>query len=468
MINTLWQILCEMRIAFSNQMTFMWFCSVVVGMAAGCDDIGGMSGIIRNLNMGQRGYSSLNRFFVSSAINHARLSQLWLSLVIQRLFSSNAIKIAGRLLVVVDATKVAKRGKRMPGVIGMKDTTNNCWMRGHYFEQLCIIVRSSLQLYPVPIAIKMLAGVVEKIEPDKSLVDHCTDFIASYPQLQGCLIVGDAWYSKSKLIIGLARQGSIAMVTRVAHNTVARKPHIASPLDPPRRGRKRKYAEGPKIKLFSLFDETLQTWILKDNRGKELIVQGWCRDLMWEPLGLMVRFVGVSHPEKGRWILMSSDTNLNPTEIAQAYIYRFWIEVGFHTAKSLLGAFTYRFWSKSIKKLSSFPKEMDLSSLSEEIAEKTRQKVKSIEIFTICSMIAQGFLVFLSINYSEKIATGSRFWMRTKRGDISCERLAASYLSIELQNLSQAKLSTQHLENFIQEQQQAEKTESFQSDSAVA
>jgi len=444
MINTLWSILLEMRSAFSNHLTFMWFSTVVVGLAAGCDDIGGMTNIIRNLNMGHRGYSSLTRLFASRGVNHARLCQCWLSLAIQHLFESDAIKIGGRLMVIVDATKVAKRGKRMPGIIGMKDTTNDCWMRGHYFEQLCIVARSSLQLYPVPIAITMLAGFVEK---------------AAFPQLQGCLIVGDAWYSKSKLIIALARQGSIALVSRVAHNASARLPHIASPFDTPRCGRKRKYAEGPKIKLFSLFEQPLQTWVLQDNRGQEFTVQGWCRDLMWEPLGLMVRFVGVHHPEKGRWILMSSDTSMNATEIAQAYVYRFWIEVGFHTAKSLLGSFTYRFWSKSIDKLGSFPKEIDLSSLPAKTAEQFRQKVKSIELFAFCSMIAQGLLVFLSINYGTKVANGSRFWMRTKRGDIACERLAAAYIKIELWNLCQAAPSNQLLEKFIQERQNSDKTE---------
>ena len=468
MIDILWPILLEMRTAFSNQMTFMWFCSAILGLAAGCDDIGGMTSINRNLNLGHRGYSSLTRLFNSRGINHFSLSQLCLSLVIRRYFAANAIKIAGRLLVVVDATKVAKRGKRMPGVIGMKDTANDCWMRGHYFEQLCIVVRGVFQLYPVPIAVTMLAGIVEKIEPDKTLADRCRDFITAFPQLQACLIVGDAWYSKSKLIIGLARQGSIAMVTRVAHNAVARMPHLTTPFDSPKRGRKRKYAEGPKIKLFSLFEQTLQTWVLQDNRGQEFTVQGWCRDLKWEPLGLMVRIVGIHHPEKGRWILMSSDTSLSATEIAQAYVYRFWIEVGFHTAKSLLGAFTYRFWSKSIEKLSSFPQEIDLSSLSADVASKFRQKVKSIEFFTVCSMIAQGLLVFLSINHGAKVAKGSRFWMRTKRGDVACERSAAAYIQIELLNLSQAALSSQPLEKFIQERQDFDKNSQKQSEAAVA
>ena len=217
MLSTLWPILLELRPAFTHQMTFMWFCTAVVGICMGSDDIGGVTSVTRNLVMSQRGYWGLTRFFGSTAIHLTDLQQAWLTLVIRRLFA-NPIRVAGRMLVVVDATKVAKRGKRMPGVIGMKDTVNDTWMRGHYFEQLCVVVRSASHLFPVPVAITMLSGLLEKEDHGKTLADRCRDFIASFPALEGCLIVGDAWYSKSKLIIGLAKQRSIAMVTRIAHN----------------------------------------------------------------------------------------------------------------------------------------------------------------------------------------------------------------------------------------------------------
>jgi hypothetical protein len=49
MLGTLWPILLDLRLAFTNQVTFMWFCAAVVGICAGSDDLGGMTSVTRNL-----------------------------------------------------------------------------------------------------------------------------------------------------------------------------------------------------------------------------------------------------------------------------------------------------------------------------------------------------------------------------------------------------------------------------------
>jgi len=54
-----------------------------------------------------------------------------------------------------------------------------------------------------------------------------------------------------------------------------------------------------------------------------------CLDLLWRPVGRLVRFVIVRHPQRGMIILMATDTELDPLQILMLYSHRFKIEVGF-------------------------------------------------------------------------------------------------------------------------------------------
>ena len=443
MTSTLWRILSQLQSAFSYNFTFMWFCSLVVGACAGSDQIGGVSGIVRNLGMSERAYHSLLRLFSSRAINHGLLAQLWMSLAIS-LFDSNLLYIAGRKLFIIDATKVAKTGRKMPGVLGMKDTVNDGWMRGHYFESIAIVARGVMSFFPIHVATTLLC---EKTGHDGNLVERCLAFIQRYPQIQGAILIGDAWYSKSKLIVQLAKTHALVMVTRLAKNVVAYDIHIESPFSPLKRGRKKKY--GKKIKLIELFSGELLRWTLQDNQGRQFEVQGWVKDLLWKPLGMMVRFIGISHPEKGLLILMCSDTNMAPQDIAQSYVYRFWIEVAFHNAKSMIGSFTYRFWLKAMDRLPKFPKAMNLSDLPNELIKKMNKKIAAFELFVMAGMIAQGLLVYMAIYHGAQVTAGARFWLRTKRGDESSERIAAAYVKIMLRNLSEDTPPSDPLTKFL-------------------
>ena len=66
-------------------------------------------------------------------------------------------------------------------------------------------------------------------------------------------------------------------------------------------------------------------------------------DLLWRPLGCLVRFVFVDHPTRGKIILMSTLLSLEPLAIIELYGYRFKIEFSCKQALHTSGTYAYHF-----------------------------------------------------------------------------------------------------------------------------
>ena len=113
-------------------------------------------------------------------------------------------------------------------------------------------------------------------------------------------------------------------------------------------------------------------------------------DLYWGEDNFFLRFVwGVDEGRK--FVLMSSDTLLNPLEILKFYGLRFQIEFGFKVLKHLIGGFGYRFWSSLCRKEKSTPKKaLKIVDKNQEkaIAEKALLKLNAIERFVNLAIIA--------------------------------------------------------------------------------
>ncbi len=107
------------------------------------------------------------------------------------------------------------------------------------------------------------------------------------------------------------------------------------------RGRHRKYGE--KESLRRLFDDpSVFAKAPSPVYGEAgVTVRLLALDLYWCPVDVLVRFVLVAHPTRGRKIRLCTDLSLPALEIVRLYGVHFKIEVSFKQALHTVGAYAY-------------------------------------------------------------------------------------------------------------------------------
>ena len=201
------------------------------------------------------------------------------------------------------------------------------------------------------------------------------------------------------------------LICRVNSNAVAYLP--APPKEKASRGRKKIYGE--KVKLGSLFNDPDQ---FKEAGlslyGKNKTVRYRSVDLLWRPIGVLVRFVLVIDPDKGRSIFLSTDLSLTAIEIITAYSYRFKIEASFKQAVHTIGTYNYHFWMQMMKPRSRTKSgDVYLHRESKEYRRLVERKIRAYHRFIQFGCIAQGLLQYLSICFRQQVWLCFGSWMRT-------------------------------------------------------
>ena len=337
-----WRAIQSLRPAFSRGVTFMWFATVVVGLMVRSDLLG-VTSIIRALNLRPKLYDPLRKHFHSSAIKLDQLAVLW-ARTVQRLFS-NPVRFKGRLVLVGDGIKIPKRGKQMPGV-KLLHQQSNCstkpeYIMGHSLQAVALLVHAASSFFAVPLALRIHEGLVWSNRDKRTLLDKMLGLIETLTITDPFYFVADAYYAAGKIVKGLLKQGN-HLVTRVKSNAVTYLP-VEPKKGRRKRGRPKLY--GKKIRVTSLLtDHKSMEEAVVNVYGEGGVKIRYCmRDLMWRPVGRLVRFVAVIHPTRGAILLMSTDLTLCALDIISIYGLRFKIEHMFRQAVRLIGSFFYHF-----------------------------------------------------------------------------------------------------------------------------
>jgi hypothetical protein len=305
----------------------------------------------------------------------------------------------------------------------------------------------------VPLTSRIHEGVVFSNRHRRTLLDKLVDLFLPIANVvdQPCILVADAFYASAKIIKPLLQQGH-HLVTRVRSNSVAFK----EPVRAKQRGRGRPRIYGEKVLLRDLWKKAERAFVTVDSPvyGEDgVTIHYYCIDLLWRPVGQLVRFALVEHPTRGRIILMTSDTSLDPLEVIRLYGYRFKIEVGFKQAIRTFGSYGYHFWMANMERISRRRSgDQHLHMKSEKYRNDVRRKLGAYHRYVQLGCIAQGLLQHLALNFRALVWAKFGSWLRTmKRHDYPSEAVVAHALRSSLPEFLLEAPDTHELKIFIAE-----------------
>jgi hypothetical protein len=447
-----WKIVQQLRPAFKRERTFLWFALCLVGLTVR-PDLRGVTSLIRAIGLKVVFYDRLLDFFHSQAVVLDSLASLWGRLMLTILPDSYLPKVNNRAIFIGDGIKLAKTGRKMPAVkkLHQESTNNNKseFIFGHSCQAIALLVGGAQSFFALPITCRIHEGVIFSNRQTKTLLDKMVDLVHSLSIPIPFYLVLDAYYASKVVVQGLLNRGN-HLITQVRKNSVAYWP--ARPLDENKRGRKRIYGE--KVKLRSLFND-LSSFIEAPSPAygeTQVTIRYRYLDLFWRPVGILVRFVLVIHPQHGSKIFMTTDLSLMPLDILRLYGYRFKIEVSFKQALYSIGTYAYHFWMAAMTPRPNKSGNQYLHRKPKSYRDQVRRKIKAYHCHMQLGIIAQGLLQYLSMTCTKAVWESFGSWIRTIRpGIYPSEQVTALAMKNSLPEFLVNSPDDQILVNFIRQ-----------------
>lgn len=420
-------VVYRLRSTCARTSTFWWMCIILASFSIR-SDLSGVSSFMRCHWLREKCYKRILEQFSGSGIKLEVLTQTWVSLCL-KIFDKFLIKEGGRIILLADGIKNPKEGRKMPGVKFCHQESNNNskpeYVMAHSLQAVSLLVGSAAHFFGVPLVGRIHEGLVFSNRDSHTLYDKLNIMIFNLNLTLHYLLVADAYYACKKMINAALAAGN-HLLSRCRTNAVA---YLPAP-QPKKRGRGRPRKYGDKVKLKELFSN-LANFIEIDSpfQGEEGIkIQYLTLNLLWRPIGRLVRFVLVVHP-KGRWILIGTDLTFDPVRMIATYGLRFRIELCFKQLIYVVGAFAYRFWLKPMKKASRGDGDQYLHRATETLRKKIIAKIRAYHLHLQLGMIALGLLQWLSLSFSSSVWAHFGSWMRTmKKGLPPSELVVAQAL----------------------------------------
>lgn len=422
---TWWSLVWQMRPAFARTRTFLWFATA---LAATCVrvDLAGVTSLVRALGLKEIFYDRMLDFFHSTAIDLEALTRLWVNIVIRWLQPFLYI-INGRVVLLADGLKVGKTGHKMPGVKKLFQSSQNntkpAFIFGHSCQAIALVAGKARSLLAIPLACRIHEGVVFTNRDHRSLLDKLIILLRSLGLTLPYYLIADTYYAARSIILPLFNGGQ-HLVAAVRSNAVAYEP-APKPLKP-KRGRPKLY--GRKIQLRNAFKQS-DRFISAPSPvygDRDITLRYRVMDLLWRPIGLLVRFVFVIHPTRGRKILLSTDRSLSGLQIIELFGIRFKIEVSFKQAIYTIGTYCYHFWMAAMTPLIRRSGNQYLHRKPKRYRDQVRRKIAAYHAHIQLGCIAQGMLQALALLCATSVWKHFGSWLRTIRPGVLPSELVVS------------------------------------------